>query len=135
MCDGEHITYASTIGDSDNEYLCENNVAKPQGAGGVTKIELRVKAYCSRLGYSLYLDPYVGTQKANRITIPLVTDDAPDEDRWSDWYTVEFIQPSTPFSWSYVEDLECDVISEGPTGLPHTTFCSIIQIRVTFDWE
>jgi hypothetical protein len=127
MVDGSTSNYASTTTDLDVE-LCDGNNCSTSDLGVIAKVELRAYGYYSGYPRVTILRPvFSGT--TDGFNYPQATNSTPS---WSDWsdITNDPYAPNT-WSWSDVENLDCDVESGTGYGL-FTLYCAKVEIRVTY---
>jgi len=126
MVNGDENTYASTITSGDVE-LCNGNTCPGTDLGTITKVELCCKGYHSG-GY--ITPPYIRL----RPVFPLGDGGNHDfstssEAAWSTWYDITNDPNAPTWTWSAVDNLDCDVVAY--TG-GATLYCSKVDIRVTY---
>ncbi|PNX47480.1 MAG: hypothetical protein BV459_04355, partial [Thermoplasmata archaeon M11B2D] len=131
MTDETEETFASTRTDTTVE-LCNGNTCEGDDLGTIQKVELRVNGYYEgENGGTITLRPIFGETDGENYTFI-----APERPEWSQWFDITndggrggggFLQ----WTWSEVDDLDCDV--EASVGAETTLFCSMIQLRVTYN--
>ncbi|MCU0849709.1 MAG: PKD domain-containing protein [Candidatus Thermoplasmatota archaeon] len=131
MTDETEETFASTRTDTTIE-LCNGNTCEGDNLGTIQKVELRVNGYYEgENGGTIILRPIFGKTDGENYTF--VTPERPE---WSQWFDITndggrggggLLQ----WSWSEVDDLDCDV--DASVGAETTLFCSMIQLRVTYN--
>ncbi len=129
MVDSNESNYASTTSFWDVE-LCDNNTCNGSYLGGISKVEIRAKAYYTGKSVDLKLRPVFGGTKDGDEYIY----DAPSgSGQWSDWFDITNDSSgfSSDWSWSDVKDLDCDVQPSSGFGM-FTLYCSKVVLRVTY---
>ena len=127
MVDGSTSYYASTTNDGDIE-LCDANNCSTSDLGVIAKVELRAYGYYSGYQRDTILRPVFGGT-TDGFNYPQRTNATPSWSEWTD-ITHDFCAPQT-WSWSDVENLDCDVEADMGYGL-FTLYCSKVEIRVTY---
>lgn len=133
MVDGDPDTYASTTDDTKKQRCNETNCSGTD-LGGIIRVEIRTKGYYSGGERDICLTPwFTGTEEGDDHIF-----DAPDQtglNRWSDWFDITDDSNSHTFwNWTYIDSLDVKVKPSG-SGTPFTLYCSIVEIRVTYNPE
>ena len=119
--------FAGTTIDQDVELLT-GNTCPGTNLGTISKVELR--AYTYNEYYPLivdYLRPVFSGGDGDNHDIGSVLDD------WSSYFdiTSDTNAPS-PWSWSDVQNLDCDVYRDNAYGMPLDSYIAKVEIRVTY---
>jgi hypothetical protein len=129
MVDGSTSNYASTSIDGDIE-LCDGNNCSGSDIGEISKVELRVCAYYSNGQRNILLRPVFGgtTDGLNIRYTPTTSSGV-----WSPWFDITN-DPFAPVTWTWsdVENLDCDIEVESQMGQPFTMYCSKVELRITY---
>ncbi len=131
MCDGDEHDYASTTDDRDVQYLTTGMAFGDEG--DISKVELRVKAYWSDADADIVLQPIFGGIDEGDLQPFDCPEEPPDPDCWSNWFEIsDDTNSHTYWDWDDVENLCCRV-TVGDHSSGFTLYCSIVQVRVTFE--
>jgi hypothetical protein len=126
MVDGDTRNFASTS-ISDDVELCDDNTYNSGGSGVISKVELRALTYYQGVGWGY-------------VNLVPVFDGSSDGDNhqiscsgsatWSKWMDITS-DTNAPGSWSWsdIESLDCDVVSDVVSG---DVYCSKVEIQVTY---
>ncbi|PNX48078.1 MAG: hypothetical protein BV459_03110, partial [Thermoplasmata archaeon M11B2D] len=131
MTDENEETFASTYTDATVEF-CNGNTCEGDDLGVILKVELRVNGYYQgKDGGNIIVRPIFGETDGENYTF--VTTDQPE---WSQWFDITNDDGrgsggELQWSWSEVEGLDCDV--EASRGSETALYCSMIQLRVTYN--
>jgi hypothetical protein len=127
MTDGDEYDYASTTDDRDVQYLQTGMTF--QDEGDISKVELRVKAYWSDADADIILQPVFGGSANGDLHVY----EATNTPNWSDWFNITDDTNAHSFwTWQDIEDLCCNV-TVGDHSSGFTLYCSIVQVRVTYE--
>jgi len=129
MVDGNTAFYASTTSNGDVE-LCNGNDCSGTDIGTISKVELRVYSYNSGDHRDTILRPVFGGS-TDGMEYRYMTGPS---GMWSQWFDITN-DPNAPQSWTWseVDNLDCDVIAENePLRPPFTLYCSKVELRVTY---
>jgi len=115
-----------------NVQLCNENTCPGENLGVISKVELRVNRYQEGELGSIILRPvFKGLTDGENYTSEI---SAEPESNWSSWFDItddEGRVGESPWSWSDVQGLMCDV--EASFEEECQLFCSMIEIRVTYN--
>jgi len=132
MVDGDTRNSSSTSLDGDVE-LCDNNTCPGTNLGSISKVEIRVFGFCPIGERDIILRPVLHGRDGNNYTY-----DASFMPAWSEWFDIT-TDPCrgnpgmAKWSWSEVQDLDCDVEAEDMFFGPWFVLeCSKVEIRVTY---
>jgi hypothetical protein len=127
MCDGNEYTFASTTDRCDFQYLTTGMSFEDEGE--ISKVELRVKANWSGAEADIVIQPVFGGS-ANGDLHPF---DCTNSASWSSWFNITNDTNAHSFwTWNDIEDLCCN-ITVGDHSSGFTLYCSMVQVRVTYE--
>jgi len=134
LIDETEETFTATSIDTDVE-LCYENTCPGDDLGTILKVELRVHGYHEGKNQgNITLRPVFKDGELDGENYTFVASDQPE---WSEWFDITDDgdhgsgQWRTPWSWSEIKSLDCDV--EASLGSETALFCSMVQLRVTYN--
>jgi hypothetical protein len=130
MVDDDEHDYASTTNEYDVQYLKTGMSFGDEG--DISKVELNVKAYWTGADADIVLQPVFGGVAEGDLH-PFSPLEGVSNASFSDWFDITKDTNAHSFwTWEDVEDLCCRVmVDDHSSGF--TLYCSIVQVRVTYE--